>query len=204
MCRNIDTFLKVRQATLNGTLAQVEIGPGDRPDVEDPCQSREPSLALRAVLSAAEGAGMMASAPAGDERPGTPPAHASFHPSRKRERGTLELAETVAELISATPDEQTPNVDREFLRNEPNAYCEPPPSTPPPIVAGTVPSTELRAGPSTQLRAGPSTELRAGPSTQLRAGPVPSSMSPAPPPSEWPALSCAEGATNLANEPPGA
>ncbi len=59
--QSVNTFLKLREASLDGTLDQIEIRPGDRPDVENPWQSPEPSLALRA--------GMTPSAPAGDDAP---------------------------------------------------------------------------------------------------------------------------------------
>ncbi len=203
--QSINTFLKVRKATLDGTLEQIEIEPGDRPDVENLCQSPDPSLELRA--------GMTPSAPAGDERPGALPAHAPFHTSPMRQRGTDtgsacqqeietspacpepgrgackptidEMPQAIEQVVARTLCDKSTYVDGEILRNEAIAEGQAPPDeSPPQVVAGTVPvPSSPMPIPTPQIGAGtvPSTQLRAGPSAQP-PGPVPSSPSPTPPP----------------------
>ncbi len=119
--------MKVRQATLDGTLAQVEIEPVESPDRADPQHSPSP-------------------APASQARMMSPASATTIRPSPPSRPAMAELLQTVARVISTTPEEDASNVGTEILRNEPNAHGEAPPSTPP-VVAGTVPSTELRAGP---------------------------------------------------------
>ncbi len=133
--QSVATFLKVRKAGNDGTIDEVDAEDLLRSAAEAPQPGiGEPSLALRA----------------GMEPP--PP-----DTSPKRQRGISVVPKTTARVVSQALCKEITCAEPPIGKNEPHATPTLLPSEPPPapVVAGTVPSAELRVGTSTPLSTGP-------------------------------------------------